>query len=134
MEEEIPYFNIGYIKFNTDYRPKLFPEIQNNKTKWYYDKTKCDGRILNNGLYIKSSIPIELEIGGYNFILKEGEHYIPSLNVYHNIKLITKVEEYNSENVEIYHNCIFDDMKLISLLCRYKVNIDSFKYKKKSKL
>ncbi len=99
---------IGFVKLNTSYIPTFFKK-----------ERVMDGLKLQNSIYIKSNIPLPIEIGGVEYTLESGKHYIPYLHIYHNIKILTDLS--NNEECEVYHNCLCDDKyhDAFIIMCQY---------------
>lgn len=121
-----PVLNYGFIKLNSRHIPKF-----ESKQKWITDSKNYYN--LGKNIYVKSPIPIELKIGGNNFILDEGEHFIPSINLYHQIHLVTDISDNN--DVEIYTNCFVDKEyhDILCLMISYTINVNTINPKDTTK-
>ncbi len=99
---------LGFIKLNTSYIPTFFSK-----------ERVMDCSVLEKNIYIKSNIPLLIEIGGVKYTIESGEHYIPNLHIYHHIKILTDLS--NNEECEVYHNCICDDKyhDAFIMMCQY---------------
>lgn len=108
----------GYVKFNTRYIPNIISKNKHEKNQQ-----------LNGNIYIKSEIPIELKIGGVNYILNEGEHFIPSvIHACHYIELITEI---SNNDIEIYIDCLVDEqyLNMLYVISSYFFCVDSINVK-----
>lgn len=112
----------GFIKLNTSYIPTIWSkELVTDRFK------------LNGSIYIKSKIPLELEIGGLKYTINNGEHYIPSsIHTYHEIKILTDI--FNNSECEIYHNCACNDEYFTAekIIINYLILINSIFPKNKN--
>ena len=93
MTDTIPILKCGYIKLNTSYIPQFLS---------YNKVNTLDNKVNFTNFYIKSSEPINLEIGGVNYTLNSGENYLPNIYTFHPVKIL------NNNNCEIYNNCLSD--------------------------
>jgi hypothetical protein len=112
---------VGYCLLDTTKIPNI-----SKKTK--VDNSNC--RDLRN-IYIKSEIPIDLEIGGGPFILSAGEHFIPTIFLsFHSV--LIKTDFLNNDKIEVYTHCYEDDnyRNATYYLARYPLFIETIKCKK----
>lgn len=59
----------GFIKLNTSYIPKIT-----------HKEKLTDGKLLDKNVYIKSKIHLLIMIGGIEYTLECGEHFIPVIH------------------------------------------------------
>ncbi len=113
MEAE-KILNYGLIKVNTNYIPNFI-----SKERW------TNNIKLESSIHIKSSIPITLELGGAEYILESGEHYLPFTYGFHDIKIKTDIT--NNNDVEIYHKCLTDEQyyNAYCLMLKYPIYINT---------
>lgn len=93
---EIANLKYGFIKLNTTYIPKFL-----------YKEKLTDGQKSVKNVYIKSKIPLLIMLGGIEYTLDYGEHYIPQIHTFHHFKILTDLT--NNEECEVYHKCLVDD-------------------------
>lgn len=111
----IPNLKYGFVKYNTKYIPTFISEgVLTTKS------------FINGPFHIKSDIPIELNIGGRDYTLDSGEHYIHNFNTYHELRIMTDL---SNPNIQVYHNCIVEDYySHFCSLITYNVCIDSIRF------
>lgn len=109
----------GLLNLNSNYIPNI-----TEKTRY-----ENDGYSVSFPLYIKSSIPIEIEIGNELFTICPGEHFFPFNIVFQRVFIESNI----TDDTEIYYNCKSSDeyMSMIYYLAtKSPFCIESIKNKK----
>lgn len=111
----------GFLKLNSNYIPNITEKI----------KYENDGYSVSFPLYIKSSVPIEIEIGNELFTICPGEHFFPFKIVFQKVFIDSII----TDDTEIYYNCKCSDyyMSMIyHLTSKSPFCVDSIKNTKMS--
>ncbi len=110
---EVPVLKYGYIKYNTRHIPQFMKEGELTSESY-----------IHGPFYIKSEIPVNLNIGGIKFVLESGEHYIPKYHTFSELYIKTDL---SNPNIKVYKDCVetVEHFRCVNQTFNYTICIDS---------